>query len=74
MDGYIDAFDPMKSVLPAGIFTNRVEVSIDRFTFTWLKFRTCTTCFQGCQYFLVTKPFYDISLSPRDMEISPNIT
>ncbi|CAA3014630.1 uncharacterized protein LOC111390252 [Olea europaea subsp. europaea] len=25
MDGYIDAFDPMKSVLPAGIFTNRVE-------------------------------------------------
>ncbi|CAI9772460.1 unnamed protein product [Fraxinus pennsylvanica] len=25
MDGYIDAFDPMKSILPAGIFTNRVE-------------------------------------------------
>ncbi|KAL2548020.1 tRNA/rRNA methyltransferase (SpoU) family protein [Forsythia ovata] len=25
MDGYIDAFDPMKSSLPAGIFTDRVE-------------------------------------------------
>lgn len=26
MEGYLDAFDPKKSVTPAGIFSTRVEV------------------------------------------------
>lgn len=30
MDIYLDSFDPVKSVSPAGIFTNRVEVSCDQ--------------------------------------------
>lgn len=30
MDSYLGSFDPVKSVSPAGIFTNRVEVSRDR--------------------------------------------
>lgn len=28
MEGFLDAFDPNKSVTPAGIFTNRVEVRV----------------------------------------------
>lgn len=28
MEGFLDAFDPNKSVTPAGIFINRVEVRV----------------------------------------------
>ena len=38
MDSFLDSFDPIKSVSPAGIFTNRVEVSYDEHFFA-LAFR-----------------------------------
>lgn len=39
MDSYLDSFDPFKSVSPAGIFTNRVEVSCyQQFLLTLLEF------------------------------------